>query len=68
MMAAGTALALVGLGRPSLWLDETYTWWFTRLDWVDLLEATRIDAVNPPLFYLFVKLLAPGASEAALPM
>lgn len=63
---AGTALAMVRLGEPSLWLDESYTWWFTRLSWGDLLEATRIDAVNPPLFYLHVKLFAPGSSEAAL--
>lgn len=63
---AGLALAAYRLGAQSLWLDETYTWWFTRLGWGDLLQAARIDAVNPPLYYLFVKLLASSASEAGL--
>jgi mannosyltransferase len=75
ILAAGLALAVYRLGEDSLWLDETYTWWFTRLDWGDLLRAARIDAVNPPLYYLFAKALAIGnlgsgqgmwLSEAAL--
>ena len=63
---AGLALAAVRLGGQSLWLDETYTWWFSRQGWGDLLQAARLDAVNPPLYYFYVKLLAPSATEAAL--
>lgn len=66
LVLAGLALAAYHLGAQSLWLDETYTWWFTRLGSGDLLQAARIDAVNPPLYYLFVKLLTSSASEAAL--
>jgi 4-amino-4-deoxy-L-arabinose transferase-like glycosyltransferase len=60
-LAAGAALALFRLGEDSLWLDESYTWWFTRLGWGDLLRAARIDAVNPPLYYLFAKALSPDS-------
>jgi len=69
ILAAGLALAVYRLGEDSLWLDESYTWWFTRLDWGDLLRAARIDAVNPPLYYLFAKATAGQGrllSEAAL--
>ena len=66
LFLGGGILAAYRLGAQSLWLDETYTWWFTRLGWGDLLQAARIDAVNPPLYYIFVKLLAPSGSEVAL--
>lgn len=62
----GVAVALYRLGAESLWLDESYTWWFTGMDWRGLLEATRLDAVNPPFYYVYVRLLAGGTSEAAL--
>ena len=62
----GAALAGYRLGAQSLWLDETYTWWFSRLGWSGLLQAARIDAVNPPAYYAFVKLLATSTSEAGL--
>ncbi len=58
LLAIGVALAFARLGSQSLWLDETYTWWFTRLGWGDLLRAARIDAVNPPLYYLFAKAIS----------
>lgn len=66
LVLGGAVLAAYALGSQSLWLDESYSWWFTRLDWGDLLQAARIDAVNPPLYYIVVKALAPSASEAAL--
>ncbi|MBM2842524.1 MAG: 2 protein [Anaerolineales bacterium] len=66
LFLGGGILAAYRLDAQSLWLDETYTWWFTRLDWGNLLQAARIDAVNPPLYYVFVKLLAPSGSEVAL--
>jgi mannosyltransferase len=68
ILGLGTAVALVGLGRQSLWLDETYTWFFARLDWSRFLEAARIDAVNPPLFYVVVKALAPSGNLAEAPL
>ncbi len=66
LFLGGGILAAYRLGAQSLWLDETYTWWFTRLEWGDLLQAARVDAVNPPLYYVFVKLLALSGSEVAL--
>ena len=66
LFLGGAVLAVYALGSQSLWLDESYTWWFTRLDWRDLLQAARLDAVNPPLYYIVVKILAASASEAAL--
>jgi len=68
LIAAGMAAAAFRLGRESLWLDETYTWWFAQLGWDEMLRAARLDAVNPPLYYLLVRLLTGGspAVEAAL--
>ena len=51
----GAWVASVSLGRQSLWLDESYTWFFVRLPWNSLLPSARIDAVNPPLYYALVK-------------
>ena len=67
-LLAGGLVAGVGLGRDSLWLDETYTWLFVRMPWPDLLTSARIDAVNPPLYYILVKALVGTAlqTEAAL--
>ncbi|HSB90943.1 MAG TPA: hypothetical protein VLD63_13060 [Anaerolineales bacterium] len=66
LMLAALVLAGWRLGSQSLWVDETYTWWFTRLHWPDLLQAARIDAVNPPLYYIYVRLFSPSGSEAPL--
>jgi len=68
IVIVGAALAFVDLGRQSLWLDEAFTWFFVRLDWRRAIQAVQADAVNPPFYYLFVKVLTPeGAlSEAAL--
>lgn len=58
------------LGEPSLWVDEAYTWFFVSMPWDKMLQSARIDAVNPPFFYLFTKVFTGffGTSEAALRM
>ena len=60
----GCALAVYQLGRSSLWLDETYTWWFSRMGFAELLNAARIDGVNPPLYYILVWGLRYWAGES----
>jgi uncharacterized membrane protein len=50
--------SFVDLGGPSIWVDEGYTWLFSQLSWDTLLESARIDGVNPPLYYVAVKLIA----------
>lgn len=56
------------LGEPSLWHDEAFTWWFTRMDWFEMLDTVRLDGVNPPFFYCMVKLAVTilGSSEYGL--
>lgn len=68
IVIVGAALSFVDLGRQSLWLDEAFTWSFVRLDWNRAIHAIRADAVNPPFYYIFVKVLTSGGilSEAAL--
>jgi mannosyltransferase len=66
LVLGGLALATFRLGAQSLWLDEAWTWWFTRLGWRELLQAVRIVAVHPPLYYIYVKLLALAGTEAGL--
>ena len=63
--AAG--LALLRLGANSLWLDEAYTWYFSRMDWFTMLEAIRLDG-HPPLYWLLSKIVISlaGESEAGL--
>jgi mannosyltransferase len=48
-------LRLYHLGLPSLWHDEAYTWFFTRLPWMQMLAGLRADGVHPPLYYLLEK-------------
>ena len=59
---------LYKLGEPSLWVDEAYTWFFVSMPWAKMVQAARIDAVNPPLFYMYAKVISGllGTSEAAL--
>ena len=66
--AASAAAAGYQLGGPSLWVDEAYTWFFVTMDWQQMVGAVRIDGVNPPLFYVYVKAFSEllGTSEAAL--
>ena len=64
----GAALSFADLGRQSLWLDEAFTWFFVQLDWRSAITAIQFDAVNPPFYYLFVKVLSSDSalSEAVL--
>lgn len=68
ILLLGGALSLYRLGAPSLWLDETYTWWFASMPWRKLLESVRLDGVNPPIYYIVVKaFIAPsGLNEFSL--
>jgi mannosyltransferase len=56
------------LGRHSLWIDEAFTWQFVLRPWEEMLEATRLDGVNPPFYYMAVKAvwLLLGESEFSL--
>ncbi len=68
VLSCGLAFAAYRIGGPSLWLDEAYTWLFSQMRLGEMLEAARLDGVNPPLYYtaawLTVRLL--GASEGGL--
>ncbi|MDH5506981.1 MAG: glycosyltransferase family 39 protein, partial [Anaerolineae bacterium] len=64
VLAAG--LRLYGLAAPSLWHDEAFTWFFTRLAWFEMLDTVRLDGVNPPVYYLGVKLFIGWLGEGEL--
>jgi hypothetical protein len=66
VLSVGTVI--YQLGRSSLWVDEAYTWFFVRMPWGRMMQAVRIDAVNPPFFYIYAKALSSflGTREAAL--
>lgn len=68
IITLATLLRLYHLGLPSLWHDEAFTWYFTQLPWLEMLDTVRLDGVNPPFYYLgtkvFVDLL--GDSELVL--
>ncbi|HEY45300.1 MAG: hypothetical protein AMJ88_04585 [Anaerolineae bacterium SM23_ 63] len=61
-------LRLYQLSTPSLWLDETHTWWFTRLPWNDFFQALREIGVHPPLYFTAEKIITSfvGDSEFGL--
>lgn len=54
---AGAALRLYQLGAPSLWSDETGTYFFASLPSRQALMAMLADAVHPPLFYYIERLV-----------
>ena len=68
ILAGGLAFAFYRIGGPSLWLDETFTWWFSQLPLRQMLEAARMDGANPPLYYWMSSIMAGvlGQSEAGL--
>jgi uncharacterized membrane protein len=68
ILILATFLRLNQLGTPSLWLDETHTWWFTRLSWDDLFQALREIGVHPPLYFTIEKIVSSfvGDSEFGL--
>ncbi|MGC9394772.1 MAG: hypothetical protein ACP5J4_07950 [Anaerolineae bacterium] len=66
-MLAAFALRVWNLGGPSLWYDEAYLWWVTRLPLGEMLSLSMRELI-PPLFYLLLRMWQPlaGASEFAL--
>jgi hypothetical protein len=68
IVALSAATVIYQLGKPSLWVDEAYTWFFVSMPWAKMVEAVRIDAVNPPFYYVFAKVFTDvlGTSEAML--
>ena len=56
ILAAG--FSFINLAGLSIWVDEGYTWLFSQVSWETLLEYARIDGVNPPLYYVGIKLIA----------
>ncbi|MFN2111025.1 MAG: glycosyltransferase family 39 protein, partial [Anaerolineae bacterium] len=55
------------LGGPSLWYDEAYLWWVTRLPLGEMLSLSMRELI-PPLSYLLLRVWQPlaGMSEFAL--
>lgn len=49
-------LRVYQLGESSLWHDEAFTWFFTSLPWMEMLDTVRLDGVNPPVYYLGTKI------------
>ena len=68
ILTAGLLVTFFRIGDPSLWLDEAYTWWFSRMGFTEMLYAARVDGVNPPLYYILSWTIAGmfGTGEAAL--
>ena len=68
ILTAGLLVTFFRIGDPSLWLDEAYTWWFSRMGFTEMLYAARVDGVNPPLYYILSWMVAGmfGTGEAAL--
>jgi mannosyltransferase len=64
ILILATFLRLYQLGTPSLWLDETHTWWFTRLPWDDLFQALREIGVHPPLYFTAEKIISSFVGES----
>lgn len=61
-------IRIYAVGQESLWHDEAFTWFFTRLSWFKMLDTVRLDGVNPPIYYIGVKLIVDilGDGEFAL--
>lgn len=67
LLLAAFALRVWNLGGPSLWYDEAYLWWVTRLPLGEMLSLSARELV-PPLPYLLLRVWQPlaGTSEFAL--
>ncbi|MEX0787319.1 MAG: glycosyltransferase family 39 protein [Anaerolineales bacterium] len=60
------AVRLIGLGRQSLWFDESVSVFVARLGWREGTEFLLADGVHPPLYYAVQKVsLLLGSSEWA---
>jgi hypothetical protein len=62
------ALRLPHLQNHSLWMDETYSAWFSSLPLHELWTDVPLYETHPPMYYTLLKFwrLAAGASEAGL--
>jgi len=60
-------LRLINIGQESLWYDESFTAWLSKLDWPNLWGAIKGD-VHPPLWYIveWINVRLFGTSEIAL--
>ena len=67
ILLAAFALRVWNLGGPSLWYDEAYLWWVTRLPLGEMLSLSMRELI-PPLSYLLLRVWQPlaGTSEFAL--
>jgi mannosyltransferase len=67
ILVVGALLRLSGLGRESLWQDESWTWYLVHDSLGDLLHRLILSDAHPPLYFLllwpWVKL---GDSETLL--
>lgn len=65
---AGLALRLPTVASRSLWLDETYSAWFSALTLRELWTSVPLYETHPPMYYTLLKGWAGlfGTSEAAL--
>jgi 4-amino-4-deoxy-L-arabinose transferase-like glycosyltransferase len=67
LIGLASVLRFINLGAESLWYDEAFTAWVSRLNWAKFWPALRGDT-HPPLWYLIewtnVRIL--GDSEFAL--
>ena len=66
-LAAGAALRLWGLGRESLWHDESWTWYLVHDSLGDLFRRLVREDAHPPLYFVLLWPWAKlGDSEAML--
>lgn len=52
VVAVAAAVRFVGLGTPSLWLDEAYTFWLAHQPWAAFWTTLRGDTQGPLYFWL----------------
>ncbi|NHO32644.1 glycosyltransferase family 39 protein [Acetobacter fallax] len=56
VMLFGLAMRLYHLGTPSLWLDETFSAWFSSRDWRYLWQEVPRFETHPSFYYSLLKL------------
>ena len=68
LVLIGASLRLLNLGGESLWFDETFTAWLTKLDFSAMIRSIQGYDINPPLWYSleWATVRVIGSSEWAL--